>query len=279
MADNEDAPLDASDPNQVALQAAARAARLQHRNSGSPNSGRGRGKGSPGAEARGRGKGRFGVANQQPQGPQYQTGQPPAVVQHGTTDPALVAMFQQQQQMLQQLQIQNQQLQMDIANRSRLDADRYNESKLKYKSREIQELCKTAQKLGDGGFSKPEDFFEVLRAQFSAFLNTPEMVDNIGFLFVNSAEKSKPQWLQQYQTVLADIELINLRNELKEQQAEYDSWVNTPAHERVGNTPELPQWSIVYETFEDLFVNPTKKLDIELFEARFPNGRDCSIPC
>ena len=54
---------------------------------------------------------------------------------------------------------------MDIAHRSRIDADRYNESKLKHKSREIQELGETAQKLGDGGFTKPEDFFEVLRAQ------------------------------------------------------------------------------------------------------------------
>ena len=49
--------------------------------------------------------------------------------------------------------------------------------------------------------------------------------------------------------------------------------LQTPEHERSGDTPEPPQWSMVYETLEDLYVNPTKKLDIEMFEARFPNER------
>ena len=171
------------------------------------------------------------------------------------------------------LQDQNAQLRLQVQENASRAMHRDEEYKSNFKLKQLLEVLKTAQKLGSSGFNRADDFFMVLRSQIQSYLNTPELIDNIGFLFTNDEDKSKVQWLDRYQDTLSDTEMLNLRDSLKEQQATYELWAATPEADREGVAPERPDWTAVFDLLEDLIINPSKKLDIEDFEFRYPQER------
>ena len=150
--DSTDQPLDQINQQTLELQAAARAARQQNR--GSPN--RGRGRGSPArGRARGRGQGR-GAAATAPAQPQT-AGQPAVPPIFAPTDPALIAILQQNTQMMQQLQDQNAQLRLQVQENASRAIHRDEEYKSNRKLKQLLEVLKTAQKLGSSGFSRADE--------------------------------------------------------------------------------------------------------------------------